>query len=236
MLRPQRNLMRKNASSTVTYPPGTPGGGKYLEPIPPEDEEAYRLAMLELTGSEKPLEDAKYLPAVVAESVPEPLPDDVVLKVRALLGIKKETWDKDMVEAMKSTFPRFGLTKIVARVCLRTGFESLDHAAKVVEKGREMVENEKIPEIRIASGRVVANAVEAIGKMFPQLMALAEKAADKIEGDNGAPRPKNLPPQLNVQVNVGGATSPASPAPEQKVIDVRTVANGGSRSKNKPPV
>jgi len=188
--------------------------------------------MAELTGSDPEPLAVQWLPARPAEFVPEPIPEDLVLKVRNLMGIKKETWDRDMVEAIRTVLPRFGLTKVVARVCLRTGFESLEHAAKVIEMARELMETEKITEMRIASGKTVSIAVEAMGKMFPQLMELAEKAADKYEGDDGGKRrPQNLPPSVtaNVQVNVGGAPSPAPPIP------VGAVVKSGSGPKNKPP-
>ena len=175
------------------------------------------------------------LPAVVPEPEfrPEPISDDVVLKVRAMLGIQKKSWDRVSVQSLKEILPRFGLTKIVARVSLATGFESLDHAATVTRLAREIMENaegqQNPVELRLAAGKVVAVSIEAMGKMFPQLMALAEAAADHSEKDAGK-RFKNLPPQVtaNVQVNVGGsATSPAGPPTTTSVVKT-----GGSE-KNK---
>lgn len=175
------------------------------------------------------------LPSVAPEPefIPEPISDDVVLKVRAMLGIQKKSWDRVSTQSLREIFPRFGLTKIVARVSLATGFESLDHAATVTKLAREIMENadgqHNPVELRLAAGKVVAISVEAMGKMFPQLMALAEAAADHAEKDE-AKRHKNLPPQVtaNVQVNVGGSsTSPGVPPTTESVVKT-----GSSDKKN----
>ena len=225
--------MTNDASSTPTLSPDTPEAGNTPEPIPQNDDD-YLRALAELRAITAVPQRVPR--AEVGEFVPEPIPDDVVLKVRNMLGIQKKSWDRVSAQALREILPRFGLTKIVGRVLLCTGFESLDHGAKVAELGREIMEKESNPtELRLASGKVVAVAVESVTKLLPQLMAIAEQAADKFEGDDGGKaKPKNLPPQVtaNVQVNVGGATSPAPPAP----ASILSVVKSDSEPKNKPPV
>lgn len=229
--------MKSNVSSTAILSPDTPEAGNTPEQTPEETPE-YLRAMAELTAvSIAPAIQPK---TILSEYFTEPLSEDTISNVSKLLGVDKKTWNRLSAGVLRQTLPRIGLTKIVARLSLRTGFDSLDHASKVAEIGRGIMEDPTKPaELRILCGKVISQSVEAMSKMFPQLMTLAEQAADRIEGDDGTKvRPKNLPPQVtaNVQVNVGAAPSPAAPTPVN-AIDISSSASAktGTGTGNKPP-
>ena len=200
-----------------------------------DDEFARVLAELQAPESSTVLA-LEVLPAPEAE--PTYVEEKVEVRVRNLLGIKKESWDRIMPK-VRELVPKYATRKITARLTLNMGFTNLGQLAQAVEIAKQIMEKPGAEDCdRVAAGRMMSNAVEAMAKMFGQLAAMAETAGDKTAEDekpNGAPKPKNLPPQLNVQVNVGG--SPASPSPNggPPALPVGAVVKSGNGPRNLPP-
>jgi len=171
-------------------------------------------------------------------TLPDPLAQTFVLKVRNLLGISKQRWAAVSDEALRDYLPRFGMVKITSRISLNMAFNTLEQMLRAIEVGREIMESkDKAVEAqtRIMAGSMITKAGEAIAKMMPQIQELAISGSDKSEQDENKPKYKNLPPQLNVQVNVGGPTSPGSPTPLlPPAISVSSSATNGT-GKNSPP-
>lgn len=169
--------------------------------------------------------------ALVPVSPPQPegtyMTEEVQARVRNLLGIKKESWDRVMPE-VNGLIPRYATQKITARMSLNMGFENLAQLAQAVELGKKIMENDKNEAItRVAAGKMVGHGVEAMSKMFAQLISLSGIAGDKTAADDavtGPPKPKNLPPQFNVQVNVAPNSLP-----------VGSVVRSGNGVRNLPP-
>lgn len=141
--------------------------------------------------------------------------EEVCVRIRNMLGIKPESWARIMPE-VRELVPRYALHKIAARISLNMGFENIGQLSQAVEIGKSIMENDKNEaHTRVAAGKMISNAVEAMGKMFPELLRLADAGGDKTAADdqgNGVQKPKNLPPMLNVQVNVTGNGHPTYPA------------------------
>ena len=136
--------------------------------------------------------------------------EEVTLRVRNMLGIKKESWDRFMPKPGEAV-PRFALRKITARLCLNMGSESLAKMAHLSEVCEGLLNDPDVdPAVKTSASRTIILATEAMGKLFPAVMKLADDGGDRTAEDdraNGAKaRSSVLPPQLNLQVNIAGQT------------------------------
>jgi hypothetical protein len=182
----------------------------------PEPNADFEKLLAQLQEPDPPKPNGGQLPAPVNYNerlVPEMIPDDIYQKVRNLLGISPKRWDETRAKVLRDILPKFGLTKITARVSLDMGFNTIEHMVTAMEVGEKIMKSEDKdmePITRIAAGKMMALAGDSLAKMLVQVQVLAEKSSNITEADRAPQqeRHRNLPPllpgQLNVQVNVGG--------------------------------
>jgi hypothetical protein len=207
-------------------------------------EDEFERALREIAG-EAASESASESTALTVVPAPEEeakdtsyITEEVCVRIRNMLGIKPESWERIMPE-VRSLVPKYALHKIAARVSLNMGFENIGQLSQAVELGKGIMEDTKVEAItRVAAGKMISNAVEAMGKMFPELLRLADAGGDKTAADekaNGASnKPRNLPPMLNLQVNVGSGGPPTSPG-GPPTYAVGAVVKSGNGIRNLPP-
>jgi len=143
------------------------------------------------------------------EFVEDPISAQSAERIQRILGITPERWERLMPKS-RGGIPRFALKKITARLSLNIGSDNVAKLSETIAMLRDIMEDPKTPtDTRVTAGKAMAIAVEAMSKAFPQLMYLADEGGDRTAQDdknNGSGnKPKNLPPMLNVQVNVNGA-------------------------------
>lgn len=236
----QQSSMPNDATSTSSSPPDTPEDGKMLfpEPRPASDimEDEFERALREISGEEPAV--AQALTVATTKEVEDPngtyITEEIGIKIRNMLGIKQASWDRIMPQVRGELVPKYALHKIAARVSLNMGFENIGQLSQAVEIGKGIMENEKVDaHTRVAAGKMISNAVEAMGKMFPELLRLADAGGDRTAADDklagaGSNRPKNLPPMLNVQVNVSGNGGPSTSPGGSPTYPMRAVVKSGN--------
>ncbi|HUD75822.1 MAG TPA: hypothetical protein VMQ76_12180 [Terracidiphilus sp.] len=232
---------------TSSSSPDTPADGT----MPPPDlttvsgrmEAAFQQALAEL-AADNDIEPPPLAVAVLDMGAPppvlSPIPEEICLQVQQMLGIKAEGWARIMPRGGATSVPRFALHKIVARMSLNIGTDNLGKLSQVVTIAKEImekpVEQDKTltAETRLTAGKVASDAVTAMTKLFPELLKLADASGDRSpedDRDSAAQKPKNLPPQLNVQFNMGTPVGGNGPAP----YPVGAVVNSGNGVRNLPP-
>ena len=182
------------------------------------------------------------------------------IKVRDLLKLDPKVWDDERMESLTVDLTGCSLRKISARVLMITGFESLGHMTKALDCAQNLLSDPNRKEGHTAAGQMVAKVGEAVVKLSDHLIQLSgvaqpEPPATKAETPRASPYRNlppdisaTLPPQVNVQVNVGGDTSPPespptpapvvsapppAPRPQRTLapIDVPAIATDGSGEK-----
>lgn len=68
--------------------------------------------------------------------------EEVEVRVRNLLGIKRENWDRIMPQ-VRELLPRYALYKITARLSLNMGFDSIGQLAQTIEIGKKIMESQE---------------------------------------------------------------------------------------------
>lgn len=173
-------------------------------------------------------------PPPQGDFVPDPIPDEVWIKVRNTLGIKQERWDAVKQQVIARVLPKYGLTLtgITAGISMNVGFETVEHMLKAIDNGRKLMESpdkDVDNATRIAAGRMMALASDALAKVLAQVVGFSEKHSPQESKPQPAGQHRHLPPllpgQLNVQVNVGGAPSPAPPASTVKHLPPEIPSN-----------
>lgn len=147
-------------------------------------------------------------------------PPSKVLKAIDKLGMPKEKWDRAKLMAALE-FGRYMSVKVMSRISMSTTFETLEQVNIALNIGVSLAKNEAIAaETRLTAVNIVSNAAAAHCKLTDKLLDLAEKSQEKTTQD----RPRNLPPQVALQVNVGGPNpSPGPPTPA--ISETRPVRN-----------
>lgn len=131
----------------------------------------------------------------------------ISLKIRNTLGLPMKKWNDAKMRAIQE-LGQYEYMKLCARVLLITGFSSVQQIEEALALGKKMLADKTIaPEHRIAAGTMVSKCAQALTEISREILVLAQRGSDKTN-EPGA-RPRNLPPQVAVQVNVAGATSPA---------------------------
>lgn len=160
------------------------------------------------------------------------------IKVRDLLKLDPKVWDDERMESLTVDLTGCSLRKISARVLMITGFESLGHMTKALDCAQTLLSDPNKKEGHVAAGQMVAKVGEAVVKLSDHLIQLSGVAqpepaptpAEKVSPYKNLPPDisANKPPQVNLQVNVGGAPSPTAPP------TVRVLAPLEPKAKNGP--
>lgn len=131
----------------------------------------------------------------------------IALKIRNTLGLPMKKWNDAKMRSIQE-LGQYEYMKLCARVLLITGFSSVEQIEEALSVGKKMLADKTIaPEHRIAAGTMLSKCAQALTEISREILVLAQRGSDKTS-EPGA-RPKNLPPQVAVQVNVAGVSSPA---------------------------
>lgn len=151
----------------------------------------------------------------VAPSPAPPTPkqrNKLILRAVDRLGLPRSRWERSKVLAIQELGHLFD-TKITARVALVGSFDGLDQVQLAAEWAKGILakpDDKTTFKDKLAAATVINMCAKSYGELAEKAVAFAEKSADRVE----LARPKNLPPTVALQVNVGGAQpSPAPPTP-----------------------
>lgn len=152
----------------------------------------------------------------------EPLPElkrveEIEYTLRATLGLPKDKWEMNRLRAIKELGNK-PFQKIVARMCMSTGFDSIPEIERALEIGRQLMESTSVAALdKIAAGNMIVNCAKALKEMLAEVSALSEKGTEGKPDGNGKARNKppivavqvNYPPQQSAGANNGAGIKPA---------------------------
>lgn len=123
----------------------------------------------------------------------------MIIKARRQLGMSEKFWSLAALKAYEE-FGKYLSVPIAAKILLTRDFDSLDQVKNALEYCNKIIADLKsTTEQRLNAIEIQTLAIEAQVKLSKQIMEMAEKSGNKPAVE----KPKNLPPQIPVQINIG---------------------------------
>ena len=130
-------------------------------------------------------------------------PPRAVMKAVNTLGLSPKVWESAKLKAVQEV-GRFLTVQMTGKIAMIKTFDCLEQVDVALEAAKRILNGEDINPVTVDQKIMACNVIAACAKahrdLTNQAMQLAEKSADRVSTE----KPKNLPPMVNLQVNVDG--------------------------------